>query len=140
MKVKDIMVRDVVKVDSETYVDDAVKLMNKNGIGCLLVIEHGETKGIVTQRDFLGKVLEKCKDPRETRISEIMTKRLVSGNPNMEIHEAAKLMFKKKIKKLPIVDGRQLVDLITLTNIARTVGVDTKMMEIVEKLSNMRAI
>ena len=134
------MVKEVVKVGSRTLVDNAVKVMNKNHIGCLIVEDNGETRGIVTQRDLLKKVLEKAKDPRKLVVSDIMTKRLVVGNPDMEIHEAARLMFKKKIKKLPIVENGKLVGLITLTNIARTVDVDQKMIDIVEKLSNMRAI
>lgn len=140
MRAEDAMVKEVVKVGSNTLVDNAVKVMNKNHIGCLIVEDNGETRGIVTQRDLLKKVLEKAKDPRKLVVSEIMTKRLVVGNPDMEIHEAARLMFKKKIKKLPIVENGKLVGLITLTNIARTVDVDQKMIDIVEKLSNMRAI
>jgi CBS domain-containing protein len=134
------MVKDVVKVDSRTLVDNAVKVMNKNGIGCLIIEDNGETRGIVTQRDLLKKVLEKAKDPRKLVVSDIMTKKLVVGSPDMEIHEAARLMFRKKIKKLPIVENGKLVGLITMTNIARTVGVDQKMIDMVEKLSNMRAI
>jgi len=140
LRAEDAMVKEVVKVGSNTLVDNAVKVMNKNHIGCLIVEDNGETRGIVTQRDLLKKVLEKAKDPRKLVVSEIMTKRLVVGNPDMEIHEAARLMFKKKIKKLPIVENGKLVGLITLTNIARTVDVDQKMIDIVEKLSNMRAI
>lgn len=140
MRAEDAMVKDVVKVVSSTLVDNAVKVMNKNHIGCLIIEDNGETRGIVTQRDLLKKVLEKAKDPRKLVVSDIMTKKLVVGNPDMEIHEAARLMFKKKIKKLPIMENGKLVGLITLTNIARTVDVDQKMIDIVEKLSNMRAI
>jgi CBS domain-containing protein len=140
LRAEDAMVKDVVKVGSSTLVDNAVKMMNKNHIGCLIIEDNGETRGIVTQRDLLKKVLEKAKDPRKLVVSDIMTKKLVVGNPDMEIHEAARLMFKKKIKKLPIVENGKLVGLITLTNIARTVDVDQKMIDIVEKLSNMRAI
>jgi CBS domain-containing protein len=140
LRAEDAMVKDVVKVVSSTLVDNAVKVMNKNHIGCLIIEDNGETRGIVTQRDLLKKVLEKAKDPRKLVVSDIMTKKLVVGNPDMEIHEAARLMFKKKIKKLPIMENGKLVGLITLTNIARTVDVDQKMIDIVEKLSNMRAI
>ena len=140
MKAKDVMVKDVIKVGSHTLVDNAVRVMNKNNIGCLIVVDDGETRGILTQRDLLEKVLEKAKDPRKLTVSEIMTKKLIVGNPHMEIHEAANLMFKKKIKRLPMVENGKLVGLLTLTNVARTVGVDKKMIEVVEKLSNMRAI
>ena len=140
MRAKDVMVKEVVKVNSCTLVDNAVKMMNKNNIGCLIVEDNGEARGIVTQRDLLEKVLEKAKDPRKLAVSDIMTKKLVVGNPEMEIHEAARLMFKRKIKKLPIVENGKLIGLITLTNIARTISFDQEMMDIVEKLSNMRAI
>jgi CBS domain-containing protein len=140
LKAKDVMVKEVVKVDSCTIVENAVKMMNKNNIGCLIIEDDGQAKGIVTQRDLLEKVLGKAKDPRKLAVSDIMTKKLVVGTPDMEIHEAARLMFKRKIKKLPIVENGKLIGLITLTNIARTVSVDQDMIDIVEKLSNMRAI
>lgn len=140
MKAKDVMVKEVVKVNSCTLVDNAVKMMNKNNIGCLIIEDNGEARGIVTQRDLLEKVLEKAKDPRKLAVSDIMTKKLVVGKPEMEIHEAARLMFKRKIKKLPIMENGKLIGLITLTNIAQTVSVDQEMIAIVEKLSNMRAI
>ncbi len=140
MRAKDVMVKDIVKVGSCALVDKAVKVMNKNNIGCLIIEDNGETRGIVTQRDLLKKVLEKARDPRKLVVSDIMTKKLIVGSPDMEIHEAARLMFQKKIKKLPIVENGKLVGLITLSNIARTVGVDQKMIDMVEKLSNMRAI
>jgi CBS domain-containing protein len=140
LRAKDVMVKDIVKVSSCALVDNAVKVMNKNNIGCLIIEDNGETRGIVTQRDLLKKVLEKARDPRKLVVSDIMTKKLIVGSPNMEIHEAARLMFQKKIKKLPIVENGKLVGLITLSNIARTVGVDQKMIDMVEKLSNMRAI
>ena len=140
MKTKDVMVKEVVKVGSSTLVENAVKTMNKNEIGCLIVEDNGQARGIVTQRDLLEKVLERSRDPRKLAVSEIMTKKLVVGTPDMEIHEAARLMFEKKIKKLPIVENGKLIGLVTLTNIARTVSVDKEIIDIIEKLSNMRAI
>lgn len=140
VKVKDIMVRDVVTVKSNTCVSEAVKMMTHKGIGCLLVVDEGETRGIVTQLDLLEKVLEKCRDPKQLKVADIMSKHIVTGEPEMEVHQAANLMFKKKVKKLPIIHQKRIVGLVTLTNIARTVGVDSELMDIVEKLSNMRAI
>jgi predicted transcriptional regulator len=140
VKVKDIMVRDVVTVKSNTCVSEAVKMMTQKGIGCLLVVDEGETRGIVTQLDLLAKVLEKCRDPKQLKVADIMSKHIVTGEPEMEVHQAANLMFKKKVKKLPIIQQKRIVGLVTLTNIARTVGVDSELMDIVEKLSNMRAI
>jgi len=140
LKVKEIMVKDVVAVASNIHVDEAVKLMNKKCIGCLLVVDGDETRGIVTQKDLIEKVLEKCRNPKQLKVADVMSRHVVVGDPEMEVHAAANLMFKKKIKKLPIIKEKRIVGLVTLTNIARTVGVDSELMDIVEKLSNMRTI
>jgi CBS domain-containing protein len=140
LRVEEIMIKDVVTVSPSIHVDEAVKLMNRKNIGCLLVVDGEKTKGIVTQKDLIEKVLEKYKDPKQLKVADVMSRHLVVGSPEMEVHTAANLMFKKKIKKLPIVEKKHIVGLVTLTNIARTVGVDSELMDIVEKLSNMRAV
>jgi signal-transduction protein with cAMP-binding, CBS, and nucleotidyltransferase domain len=106
--------------------------MNENRIGCLVVLQYGQVVGIITERDMLERVLEKCKNPKETNITEIMTKRVIVGKPDMQVAEAAKLMFEKKVKKLPIVEGNRLVGLVTLTDLARMASLDEKTMELIE--------
>ena len=140
MKIEKIMVRNVITLQTDASAYDAVKLMNKNRIGCLVVVYNGEIVGILTERDMLERVLEECKDPKETRVSEIMTRKVIVGKPDMQLIEATRLMFEEKVKKLPIVEGKQLIGLITLTDIARATSVDKKTIELIEKLSNMHLI
>lgn len=140
MKIKELMVKNVVTVSSNVPVHKAVKLMNEKRIGCLVVVDYGQTTGILTERDILKRVVEQGKNPQKTKISEIMTKHVIVGNPNMELTDAAKLMFENKVKKLPLIDDHQLVGLVTLTDIARVTSVDKKTVELVEKLSNMHLI
>jgi CBS domain-containing protein len=82
-------------------------------------------------------VLEKCKNPKETKTSEIMTKDVIVGKPDMEICEATNIMIKNKIKKLPIVEENQLVGMVTLSDIARAISADKKTIELVDTLSHM---
>jgi len=140
MKIEKIMVRNVITLQTDASAYDAVKLMNKNRIGCLVVVYNGEIVGILTERDMLERVLEECKDPKETRVSEIMTRKVIVGKPDMQLIEATRLMFEEKVKKLPVVEGKQLIGLITLTDIARATSVDKKTIELIEKLSNMHLI
>ena len=119
MDVKDFMVKEVVTVNPDTKIRDAVELMNKNGIGCLVVTRKGKPVGITTERDVLKKIVCQSKNPEQTRISEIMSKPLIVGRVDMDWREAAKLMLDQNIKKLPILDGEKLVGLVTLTDIAR---------------------
>jgi len=131
MKIEKLMVKNVITLQRDVSAYDAVKLMNKNRIGCL-VVYNGQVVGILTERDMLERVLEECKDPKETKVSEIMTKQVIVGRPDMELVEATELMFEKKVKKLPIVENNRLVGLITLTDIARVAKLDKKTMELIE--------
>lgn len=131
MKIEKLMVKNVITLQRDVSAYDAVKLMNKNRIGCL-VVYNGQVVGILTERDMLERVLEECKDPKETKVSEIMTKQVIVGRPDMELVEATELMFEKKVKKLPVVENNRLVGLITLTDIARVAKLDKKTMELIE--------
>ena len=116
MKIRELMVENIISVPSNASVHEAVRLMNKNRIGCLLVVDC--ISGVLTERDVLERIVEKGKNPRETKVSEIMTKHVTVGTPDMELVEATKLMFEKKVKKLPIVEDGKLVGLVTMTDIA----------------------
>ena len=140
MKIKEVMVKNVITVRTNISAYDAVKLMNENRIGCLVVVHDKEVVGILTERDLLERVLGSCRDSKETMVSEIMTRQVKVGKPDMQLVEAARVMFENQIKKLPIVDGKQLVGLVTLTDIAHVASVDPKTIEIVEALSNMHVV
>ena len=139
-KIRDLMVKKVTTLQAHASVYEAVKLMNKNKIGSLVIVRNGETVGILTERDLLRRVLEKCKNPKETHVFEAMTSHIITGTPDVEITEATNLMFKNKIKKLPIVEGNKLVGMVTLTDIARATSVDEETIELVEKLSNLHIL
>ncbi len=119
LKVEDAMVEDVVTIEADATVRKAVDLMNKHEIGCLIVVRDGRAVGIVTERDMLNRVLAASRDPEKTKVSQVMTSPLIIAEPNMDLEEAARMMFKMKVKKLPVVSKGDLVGLITLTDIAR---------------------
>jgi len=120
LKIESVMVVDVVTVGAEATVGEAVELMNKNEIGCLVVVDEEEKPvGIITERDLLKRVLAKRKDPVRSKVKDIMSKPLVTGTPHMDIEAAVRLMFKHKIKKLPVVENGRLIGLVTLTDLVR---------------------
>jgi CBS domain-containing protein len=119
LKVRDVMVREVITVDEDSTVKEAVDIMNEFQIGSLIVLERGKAMGIVTERDFLRRVIAGAKDVMNTKVKEIMTTPLVVVEPSTDLEEAVKLMFQSKIKKLAVVDANKLVGIVTLTDIAR---------------------
>ena len=140
MKIEKLMIKSVITLPADASAYDAVKLLNKNKIGCLVVVYNGEIVGILTERDLLERVLEKCRNPKETRVSQIMTKHVIVGKPDMELSEATRLMFENRVKKLPIIEGNRLVGIVTLTDIARATSMDKETIELIEKLSNMHVL
>ena len=132
LKVRDVMVREVVTVDENASVKEAVEIMNEFQIGSIIVLEKGKAKGIVTERDFLRRVIAEAKDVMNTKVKEIMTTPLVVVEPGMDLEEAVKLMFQNKIKKLAVVDANKLVGIVTLTDIAR---VEPQMIRMLKQLA-----
>ncbi len=119
VKVEDVMVKQVVTIEGGATVKEAAEIMNKFEIGCLIVVRGKKAVGILTERDLLKRVIAVSKDAAKSKVKDVMTSPLVVAEPNMDLEEAVRLMFQMKIKKLPVVDGKRLVGLVSLTDIAR---------------------
>ena len=118
-KIKDVMITEVITVDVNTNLRKAVERMNSHEIGCLIVLEKGSYVGILTERDVLKRIVAEARNPEETMVGDVMSKPLVVVNPESSLEEAINLMIEKKIKKLPVIENRKLVGLVTMTEIAR---------------------
>jgi len=119
LKVEDAMVKEVMTIDENSTVKEVAEVMNKFGIGCLIAVRKGKAMGIITERDLLKRVVAEARDSTKTKVKDIMSSPLVVVEPSMDLEEAIRLMFKMKIKKLPVVNEKRLVGLVTLTDIAR---------------------
>lgn len=136
LKVEDIMIREVITIDENSTVKEAAEVMNKFEIGCLIAVRKGKAMGILTERDLLKRVVADVKDAKKTKVKDIMSSPLVVVEPDMELENAVKLMFQMKIKKLPVVDGKRLVGLVSLTDIARF---QPQMIKILKQLAMKQA-
>ena len=132
LKVEDVMVKEVITIDENATVKEAAEVMNKFEIGCLIAVRKGKAMGIITERDLLKRVVAESRNASKTKVKDVMSTPLVVVEPEMELDEAVKLMFQMKVKKLPVVDGKRLVGLITLTDIARF---QPQMMKILKQLA-----
>ena len=119
LQIRDVMIKNVITVEADITVKEAANIMNKYEIGCLLVVKGEKAVGIVTERDMLTRVLTKSRNPENTKVEDIMSQPLIVATPEMELEEAARLIFKNKIKKLPVISRNKLVGLVTLTDLAR---------------------
>jgi CBS domain-containing protein len=119
LRVADVMVKEVITIDAGLTVKEAADIMNKFEIGCVIAVRKGKAMGILTERDLLKRVVAEGRDASKIKVKDVMTSPLVVTESDMDLGEAVRLMFKMKIKKLPVVDGKKLVGLVSLTDIAR---------------------
>jgi CBS domain-containing protein len=131
--VKDIMTKNVVAITVDKTVFEAAELMNSKGIGCLLIVQDGVPVGIVTERDFVRRVVAKNL-PYSVKVSEIMSKNLVTVDPNMSLKDAARLMSIKKIRRLPVLKQNKLVGIVVASDFVRSLGKKTVSEEILDAL------
>jgi len=132
--VKDLMTKEVITIDLGKTVFDAATLMNEKSIGCLVVTDGEVPIGIVTERDFVRRVVAK-KLPIDTVISEIMSKPLITIDPDSSIREAARLMLTDKIRRLPVTKENKLVGILVISDFARQLSKKTITEEILEAMS-----
>ncbi len=110
MKVSEVMNRNIITMRPDGTVYEAAKLMKENNIGSVVIMEGGELKGIVTERDLITRYIaaEDGRRPEDVKVSEIMTKDPITIRDNTDIDEAARIMIEKNIRRLIVVnyDGR----------------------------------
>ncbi len=117
-KVKDVMTEKVITIEVNKTVSEATALMAQNDVANLIVMDDNIPIGIVTERDFVRRVLAKEK-PSKTKISEIMSTPLRVIDPDAPLKEAARRMVRKRIRRLPVIKDNKLVGIITATDFAR---------------------
>ena len=133
MRVGDIMTKQVIVVPFGKTILEVAKLMKKNEIGSIIVVEDREgkrAKGIITERDILYKVLAKGEDPYKIPVESIMSKPLRVVRPDTTIEDAAKAMRENKIKRLPVVnDDNELIGLLSEGDIMKIFPVVVDLIE-----------
>lgn len=133
LRVGDIMTNKVVTVPFGKTVLDVAKLMKKNGIGSVIVVEDKEgknAKGIITERDIVYKLLSKGSDPYKTKVEDLMSKPLRVVKPDTTIEEAAKAMRENKVKRLPVVnDNNELIGILSEGDIMKIFPVVVDLIE-----------
>ena len=108
------MIKDPITMDKESTVKDALQVMKKNQIGGIPIVNSSnELIGIVTNRDL------RFQKENDKELSSIMTEKVVTAKSGISLDDAEKILKKHKIEKLPIVDGKKFVGLITYKDILK---------------------
>lgn len=113
-----LMAKNVISVAPTQSLKEAAELMSQNNIGALPVVENGQLKGMITDRDITLRSTAKGGD-EQASVSECMSSQnLVSGSSEMDAHEAAQLMAQNQIRRLPVVDNNQMTGMVSLGDLS----------------------
>jgi len=106
-------------VKPNALVYEAIELMDKKGVGALLVLEGAKLVGMITERDYARKVILQGKSSKSTPVSEIMTRNVIYVTPEQTVEECMALMTQKHIRHLPVLDGEKLTGIISIGDVVR---------------------
>ena len=133
MRVGDIMTKKVIVIPFGKTIHEVAKLMKKNSVGSVIVVQDKEgkhAKGIITERDVVYKILAKGSDPYKINAEDIMSKPLRVVRPDTTIEDAAKAMRENKIKRLPVVnDDNELIGILSEGDIMKIFPVVVDLIE-----------
>ena len=115
MLVKDYMTADVVHVDIPGNRDDVLKILKRTGISGVPVLKNKKIVGIITRKDLLRK-------PEETQLGLLMTPKPISISPDMDIHEAARILVTQRIRRLPVVEDNVLLGLLSVADLVHAIA------------------
>ena len=115
--VRDVMTRPVITIDADIDVLTAAKRMALANVGCLIVVSGEKPIGILTERDLVKKIVAKAADPQAVKVGDVMSSPLVTISSDASLRDAASLMLKSCVKRLPVTSNGRLVGIITDTDL-----------------------
>jgi CBS domain-containing protein len=110
---------DVLRIEADAPVLEAVKQMVDANVGSLLVTDGGEVTGIVTERDYLRRVAQKGPSDDDVTVRDIMSSPLVVVGPDTEIDECMAVMTDRRIRHLPVVEDGDVVGIVSIGDVVK---------------------
>ena len=112
---------DIWSIGPEASVYDAIELMADKEVGALVVLEGDSLVGVLSERDYARKVVLQGRSSKSTKIKGIMTSRVVYARPKQTVEECMALMTDKRIRHLPVMDGDELIGVISIGDLVKAI-------------------
>ena len=141
-KCSDIMTEDLVYCMPGDTVSEVARLMKKEDIGPVLIVDGDKSRtlvGIVTDRDLVLKVIAEGMDPQKTKVNDVMSKKLVTCYADDDVEQAMNAMAQFQLRRIPVVgENMKLVGIISQADVAR-MNAPEKTGEVVKEISQEAA-
>ena len=134
--VRDAMTENPRSIGASASVVEAARLMRDEHIGSLPITDDEELVGMLTDRDITTRVVAEAADPKMTSVGDVVSRHLISVEPDEDLEEAVQLMASHQVRRLPVVENGRLVGIVAQADIALALTEDEKKTgELVEAIS-----
>ncbi len=120
--------RDIWSVAPDTLVHEALELLAEKDVGALLVMENNKLVGIFSERDYARKGIIKGRHSKSATVKEMMTVNVLYTTPDSTIQDCMGLMTAKHVRHLPVMEGDEVVGIITIGDVVNAIISDQKFM------------
>ena len=136
MQIKDVMSKKLITVSPDENLAVAARLLSRYNIGALPVCgKDGKLKGLVTDRDIVLRCVATEDDANSVKVSEIMTRRVISVKPDEPIKVASDFMAQKQIRRLPVEQDGRVVGMLSLADLAKCPNYTAQAAETLSEIS-----
>jgi CBS domain-containing protein len=117
----DIKGYDVWTIEPDQTVFEAISLMVEKGIGALVVVQDDHVVGIISERDYMRNVILRGRSSRQTPVADIMTAHVIGTKLTRSAEECMAIISEKRIRHLPVMDGEQLIGIISIGDLVKSI-------------------
>lgn len=109
--------RPLYHITSSDSVREAARMMSRQNVGAIAVLDEGRLVGVFSERDVLTRVVAEGRNPENTTVANVMSKEIVYAEPTDDIDDALQKMYARGCRHLPVVDDNRLLGMISIRDL-----------------------
>lgn len=121
-------------IDADATVYEALSQMAEKNIGALVVTQNDRIVGMISERDYARKVILQDRSSKQAKVADVMITRVAVAIPGCTVEEGMALMTEKRVRHLPVMDGDQLVGIVSIGDLVKAIIAEQKF--IIEQLEH----
>jgi CBS domain-containing protein len=114
--------RSVLTIDRSATVFEAIKEMVEKNVGSIIVTDKGAIVGVLTERDYLRRIVLEGRTSKTTQVTEVMTAKLIYVDPGRSVDECMAIMTQQRIRHLPVMEGGELVGIVSIGDLVKSLS------------------
>lgn len=112
---------EIFSIQPDATVYDAIHLLAEKEVGALLVMDGSKLVGIISERDYARQIILKGRSSEQTRVSEIMTAKVIHADPSQNTADCMALMTENRVRHLPVMEGSTVIGVISIGDLVRSI-------------------